>query len=139
MSTSQERSLFAMPSLVWVGTALAWVVGVIYLMIGVGIAPGDLESPPQGVMLVASLAYFAGGWLIRRLDRRLVLAGVVANALVMGIYMISLMAGRSDLEAFAMVSKLAQVGLEVVLIALLVRLPRTAVDVVSTPATKQAG
>ncbi|HCG30362.1 MAG TPA: hypothetical protein DEU95_11715 [Chloroflexi bacterium] len=139
MTMTQQRSSPALPSLAWAGVLLAWMTGAIYLLIGAGIAPDDLASPPRGVMLVAALAYFAGGWLIRRLNRRLVLAGAIANALVMVIYMISLIAGRSDLEAYAAVSKLTQVGLEVVLIALLVHLPRTAADIVSTPVTKQAG
>ncbi len=129
----------AIPTMAWVGTALAWLTGGVYLLIGAGLAPDDLESPPQGVMLVAAVAYFVGGWLIRRLDRRLLLAGAIANALVMFVYVVSLMTGRSDIEAFAVISKVAQIGLEAALIALLARLPRTAADVVSTPATKQAG
>lgn len=121
----------ALSSIAWVGTILAWVTGVVYLLIGAGLAPDDLESPPRGVMLVAAAAYFVGGWLIRRLDRRLLLAGAIANALVMFVYVASLMAGRSDLEVYAVVSKAAQIGLEVVLIALLARLPRSAREIVS--------
>ncbi len=137
-STEKGASL-SLPALAWGGTALAWFAGIVYLVIGAGLAPDDLESPPRAIMLVAAAAYFVGGWLIRRLDRRLVLAGAIANALVMLAYVVSLMAGRSDLEAYAAASKLAQIGLEVVLIALVVRLPRTAADIVSPSATKQAG
>lgn len=139
MSTLQQRSAFATPALARVGTGLAWVTGIVYLMIAAGFSPGDLESPPRAVMLVAAIAYFVGGWLIRRLDRRLILAGAIANVLVMVAYMASLAAGRSDLEVYATVSKLAQAGLEVVLVALLLHLPRTAADIVATPATKRAG
>ena len=121
----------ALSSIARVGTILAWVNGVVYLLIGAGLAPDDLESPPRGVMLVAAAAYFVGGWLIRRLDRRLLLAGAIANALVMFVYVASLMAGRSDLEVYAVVSKAAQIGLEVVLLALLARLPRSAREIVS--------
>jgi len=136
MNTAQQQS--SLGALARAGTALAWLTGVIYLIIGTGMAPDDLDSPPQAVMLVAGLAYIVGGWLIRRLNRRLVRAGAVVNALVMVVYMVLLLAGRSDLEIYAAVSKLAQIGLEIVLIALLYGLTRTAADVVSTPASQQA-
>ncbi|HMM42248.1 MAG TPA: hypothetical protein PKA95_10130 [Thermomicrobiales bacterium] len=137
---SREPGLPLAPqAMAWVATALAWVTGVVYLLIGAGLAPDDLESPPRGVMLVAAAAYFVGGWLIQRLDPRLLRAGAVANALVIFVYVVSLMLGRSDVDAFAVVSKVAQIGLEAVLLVLFVRLPRSAAEVVSASATKQAG
>ena len=77
--------------------------------------------------------------VIQRLDPPLLRAGAVANALVIFVYVVSLMLGRSDVDAFAVVSKVAQIGLEAVLLVLFVRLPRSAAEVVSASATKQAG
>lgn len=100
------------------GTLLAIVAAVVYLLIGLELAPDSLETPPQPVMLIAAASYLVGGALILRLNERLLMLGAGLNLLVIVVFAISLALGRSDIEVFGVVSKLAQIGLLGVLVVL---------------------
>lgn len=101
-----------------VATGLAVIAAIVYVVIALGFVPDGFESPPAPVMFVAGLAYLAGGVLILRAGRRLLLIGLILNLLVLVIFGGSVLAGRATVDALSVTGKIAQVGLEVVLFML---------------------
>ena len=100
---------------------LSLITALIYFIIAFGFVPKDFESPPAPVMFIAALAYLIGGLLILRAGRRLLQIGAVINVLVVLIFGISVVAGHSTIDALSMISKFAQIGLEVTLLLLVQR------------------
>ena len=95
--------------------ALALVVAVGYLAIGLGFVSESFESPPAPVMVLAGLAYIVGGLLIVLADRRLLLLGTVINTLVLLLFVAAAVRGNSTLDLLSVAQKLAQVALGVLL------------------------
>jgi hypothetical protein len=104
-----------------IGAALAWVAAIVYVLIALDLV--DVAAPPRPVMVLAAVAYLAGWVLMRRRERWLWRAGAIANVLVMVGFVISLAAGNAEIEPMSVISKIAQVGLEVVLVVLVWRSP----------------
>lgn len=87
-----------------IATALAILVAVVYLAIGLGIVPEDFKSPPAPVMLLAGLGYLVGGGLILLADRRLLLAGAVVNALILLLFVMSALLGDATVDLLSSAS-----------------------------------
>ncbi len=102
-----------------VAAGLAGLAALVYFVIAAGLAPGDVTSPPAPIMFAAGGAYLVGGGLILLLRRRLLILGAVLNPLVMVAFMVSFLTGGAELEPLSLVSKLAQVGLELALLLLI--------------------
>jgi hypothetical protein len=102
-----------------VATGLSLITSIIYFIIAFGLVPAGFESPPAQVMFVAGLAYLIGGALITRASERLLLVGAVLNLLVLTIFVISAISGKSTMDAISLTGKTAQVGLELVLLGLI--------------------
>ena len=99
-----------------IATALAILTAIAYFAIGLGMVPEDFKSPPAPVMVVAGLAYLIGGGLIQVARRRLMLAGAVANALVLLLFVVSAFMGNATIDALSLSGKAAQVVLGVLLV-----------------------
>lgn len=99
-----------------IATALAILVAMVYLAIGLGMVPEDFKSPPAPVMLLAGLGYLVGGGLILLADRRLLLAGAVVNVLILLLFVLSALLGNATLDLFSLSGKVAQVVLGVLLV-----------------------
>jgi hypothetical protein len=97
-------------------TVLAIFAGIVYLAIAVGFVPDDFESPPPPVMLVAAVAYIAGGLAIPFVGRRLLLVGTVVNVVVLVLFVLSAVRGTGTVDALSLSGKLAQVALGVLLV-----------------------
>lgn len=107
-------------------SALAAAAGLAYLAIGVGFVPEGFQSPPPAVMLVAAACYLGGALIIPRADRRVLIAGAVANALVMALFLASAARGNATVSSLTLAGKIAQAGLEVLFIAAIARRERGA-------------
>ncbi len=105
----------------YVGAALAAVVGVGYFAIALGWVAEGFESPPTGAMVVAGIAYLVGGGLILLADRRLLILGAVINTLVLLAFLASAVGGNATVDAFTVVTKAAQIALGFVLIWLAIQ------------------
>ncbi len=103
-------------------TALATVAAAIYFVIGLGMVPDDFKSPPAPVMLVAGVAYLVGGGLILIANRLLMFLGALVNVVVLGIFVVSVIAGNGTLDGLSLIGKAAQVTLELFLIYFVVRM-----------------
>lgn len=99
-----------------IATALAILVAIVYLAIGFGLVPENFKSPPAPVMVVAGLAYLIGGGLILVANRRLMLAGAAANALVLVLFLVSALMGNATIDPLTLSGKVAQVVLGVLLV-----------------------
>ena len=99
-----------------IATALAMLVAMVYLAIGLGMVPEGFKSPPAPVMVLAGLAYLVGGGLILLADRRLMLAGAVANVLVLLLFVLSALLGNATIDLLSLSGKVAQVVLGVLLV-----------------------
>ena len=99
-----------------IATALAILVAMVYLAIGLGMVPEGFKSPPAPVMVLAGLAYLVGGGLILFADRRLMLVGAVANVLVLLLFVLSALLGNATIDLLSLTGKLAQVVLGVLLV-----------------------
>lgn len=99
-----------------IATALAIVVAMVYLAIGLGMVAEDFKSPPAPVMLLAGLGYLVGGGLILLADRRLLLAGAVVNVLILLLFVLSALLGNATLDLLSLSGKAAQVVLGVLLL-----------------------
>lgn len=99
-----------------VATALAILAAMDYFAIGLGIVPENFKSPPAPIMIVAGLAYLIGGGLILIAHRRLMLAGAVANALVLLLFVVSAVMGNATIDALSLSGKAAQVVLGALLV-----------------------
>ena len=97
-------------------TALALLVALGYLAIGIGVVSEDFEAPPAPVMVFAGLAYIVGGLLILRADRRLLVAGAVANTLVLLLFLAAALRGNSTIDLLSVSAKAAQVALGLLLV-----------------------
>lgn len=103
-------------------TALAVVAAAIYFVIGIGWVPDGFKSPPAPVMLVAGVAYLVGGGLILIAKRSLMLLGALANAVVLAIFVASVIAGNGTFDGLSLIGKVAQVLLEIFLVYFVVRM-----------------
>jgi hypothetical protein len=108
----------------WVALGLAFIAGIAYLLIGFNVlAVGSLQTgeKPAGIIYVAAGCYFLGGLLILLRNRWLLLFGVFINAMVM-LAFFRMYQGRPDVmfSPGGLVSKLAQILLEVALIYVIV-------------------
>ena len=108
-------------SIPWVASALALVAAIVYLVIASPARPADYKSPPTPVLVVAALAYLVGGGLILLGDRRLLVLGAVLNPLVLAAYIVAASKGHAALDGLTLTGKVAQVGLEVALLWLILR------------------
>ena len=104
-----------------IATILSLSTAVIYFIIAFGFVPADFESPPAPVMFVAAIAYLVGGLLILRVERRLLQVGAVLNVLVLLVFSISVVTGNATVDALSLTGKVAQIGLEIMLLWLLRR------------------
>jgi len=108
-----------------IATALAILAAIFFLAIGLGMVPEDFRSPPAPVMMVAGLAYLIGGGLILVARRRLMLAGAVANALVLLLFVVSAFMGNATIDALTLSGKAAQVVLGALLVWFVKRMSPT--------------
>lgn len=99
--------------------ALAVVVAAVYFAIGLGLVADDFKSPPEPLMMLAGLAYVTGGVLILRASRLLLIAGVVANIVVLLLFVASAVRGNATVDLFSLTGKAAQVALGVLLVCLI--------------------
>lgn len=102
-----------------IGALLAWTAAGFYVLMVLGVPYEDLGV--QRVMFaVAAIAYVVGGALLwRGVDRRLLTIGTVANLAVMVIWALRVATGGAPADAFAIASKVVELVLAVILIALL--------------------
>ena len=99
-----------------IATALAILTAIAYFAIGLGMVPENFKSPPAPVMVVAGFAYLIGGGLILVANRALMLAGAVANALVLLLFVVSAFTGNATIDPLSLSGKTAQVVLGALLI-----------------------
>lgn len=115
--TTMHETTGVMPrSMRLLGAALAALVAVMYLAIGLGMMPDGFESPPRPVMLAAGAAYLVGGGLILIAGRRLLLLGAVVNGVVLALFLLSAARGNATVDAFSLSGKAVQVALGVLLV-----------------------
>lgn len=94
-----------------IATILAILASMAYFTIALGMVPEDFKSPPSPVMMMAGLGYLIGGGLILVAPRRLMLAGAVANVLVLFLFVMSAFMGNATIDALSLSGKAAQVML----------------------------
>ncbi len=94
-----------------IATMLAILAASAYFAIGLGMVPEDFMSPPAPVMIMAGLGYLIGGGLILVARRPLMLAGAVANVLVLFLFVVSAFMGNATIDALSLSGKAAQVML----------------------------
>lgn len=99
-----------------IATSLAILAAIAYFAIGLGMVPEDFTSPPRARHGGASLAYLIGGGLILVARRRLMLAGAVANALVLLLFVVSAFMGSAAIDARSLSGKAAEVALGALLV-----------------------
>jgi hypothetical protein len=121
MSTA-ETTRFPRNRMLYLASGLAVLSAITYFIVAAGLAPGDPTAPPAGVMLLAGLAYLGGAGLILLDHRRLLMTGAVLNPLVIVAFFVAFLLGNADIEIVSLVSKLSQLGLQVVLL-MLIRAP----------------
>jgi hypothetical protein len=95
--------------------ALSLIVAIMYFVIAFGWVPDEFESPPVPVMFLAGLAYLIGGVLIMQVGERFLRLGLLLNLLVLIIFAVSALSGRSTVDELTILGKVAQVGLAVAL------------------------
>jgi len=103
---------------------LALISALFYFLLGAGVlTPGDLpaEEAPAAIPIIAGLGYAIGGLLILARKRWLWVVGAVINALAIAFFFAA-HAGRPAVlfSTAGVATKVAQILLEVVLIALIV-------------------
>jgi hypothetical protein len=106
--------------MMWLGIGLSLLAALSYLLIGVGrLSTGGIEPPPA-IVAVAALGYACGGLLIPTRQSRLWTVGAIINALVLTVFF-QAYAGQPEvlLSSGGLVSKAAEIGLEVVLLWLI--------------------
>ena len=104
----------------WIAVALALFTAFSYILIQSKVlGVGDLQGgeKPAGIIFVAAGCYLVGGLLILTRNRWLLLFGAFINAMVI-FFFFSMYQGRPSvmLSPGGLVSKIAQVLLEIVLI-----------------------
>lgn len=101
------------------GAGLAWLSAAFYVLMVVGIPYPDLGV--QRVMFgLAAASYAAGGVLLwRGVGTRLLIVGLVANALVMAFWFVRALGGASPVDGFALGTKAVEIALEVLLVVAL--------------------
>jgi hypothetical protein len=107
-----------------IGALLAWAAATFYALIALGIPYPDLGAQ-RAMFALAGAAYLAGGAMLwRGFNRRLIALGAIANVAVMVIWALRAATGGSPADGFAIASKVVELALEVVLLALLFRSAR---------------
>ncbi|MCK9487727.1 MAG: hypothetical protein M0R73_13720 [Dehalococcoidia bacterium] len=107
--TSRRRALL-------LASTASLIAGAVYLVIAFGVTADDFESPPRPVMLVAGLIYLVGAGVLHLVDRRLLLVGAVANAVVLVLFGLSAARGTGTVDTLSLGGKAAQVALSVLLL-----------------------
>ncbi len=98
------------------GAGLAWLSAALYVLMVLGIPYPDLGAQ-RAMFGLAAASYAVGGVLLwRGVGTRLLVVGIVANALVLVFWFVRALSGASPMDGFALVSKAVEVGLEVVLV-----------------------
>ena len=101
------------------GALLAWVAAAFYVLMALGIAYPDL-GVQRVIFGVAAIAYAVGGAIMwRGYDRRLFTFGAIANVAVIVIWAVRVATGGAPADGFAIASKVVELALGVVLLALL--------------------
>ncbi|MCC7387348.1 MAG: hypothetical protein IT431_01125 [Phycisphaerales bacterium] len=90
--------------------------GAVYLAIALGMVADDFESPPRPVMLGAGLIYLVGAGVLHLVDRRLLLVGAVANAVVLALFLLSAARGMATVDTVSLAGKSAQIALSILLL-----------------------
>jgi hypothetical protein len=117
MSSSIDTG--SMTTLHWVGVALAAVSGIVHLVLGVRFLPGTFGIS----FLIATVGFAAGiAAVLMNYRRRLFyLVGIPFTAGQIVIFAWTVVQGINSLGPIAIVDKVAQLGLVVVLVLLLQR------------------
>ena len=102
----------------WTASALSLVAAVVYFIIASPNRPAGYKAPPRPVVVVAGLAYLVGGVLILLADHRLLMTGAIINPLVLVAYTVAAIKGHAAIDGLSLTSKVAQIGLEVLLLLL---------------------
>lgn len=109
---------------IWLAVALAVLSSLSYVLIGLGVlGVGDLtpSERPAGIIVAAAGGYLLGGLLILVRRRSLWIIGAGINALVILFFVLGYQDRPAVLfSAGGLVSKAAEVALEVVLLYLIV-------------------
>jgi hypothetical protein len=138
MPNVEREQSFRDRARIW-SSVFAVVAAVAYFIVAAGLAPGDPTAPPAGVMLLAGLAYLVGAGLIQLNRRWLLVTGAILNPLVIVAFFVSFLLGNAEIEVVSLVSKLAQVGLQVTLLMLLRRHASASVTVEAHEPTIEVG
>ncbi|KPV54465.1 hypothetical protein SE17_03620 [Kouleothrix aurantiaca] len=125
-----EQQTDSRPRLIWLSVVLALLVAEAYTLIGLNIlGVGDLPSAerPAAVVYAAAGCYLLGGLLILLRRRWLWVAGLLINTLVMWIFFRAYAARPAVLfSSGGLITKAAQIMLELSLIALIIADRRSA-------------
>jgi len=97
-------------------SAMSLIAGAVYLAIALGMVADDFESPPRPVMLGAGLIYLVGAGVLHLVDRRLLLVGAVANAVVLALFLLSAARGMATVDTVSLAGKSAQIALSILLL-----------------------
>jgi hypothetical protein len=109
----------SMTTLHWIGVALAAVSGIVHLVLGIRFLPGAF-----GISFLVATAGFAAGIAAVLLDyrrRSFYLLGIPFTAGQIVIFAWTVVQGINELGPIAIVDKVAQIALIVVLVLLLQR------------------
>ena len=113
-----------MQKLALVSMLLATAAAVVYILTGLGVltVPGLAEDPPAAIPYVCAACYIVGGLLILTGKRWLLVLGAAINLMVMGFFF-AMYNQNSDVmfSLPGLGTKIAQILLEIGLIALIVR------------------
>ncbi len=123
MNTLQKSSLSLVRGM-WLAVALAVFTALAYLMMArnlLGVGDLQMEEKPAGIIYFAAGCYLVGGLLILLRNRWLLLFGAFINAMVI-LFFFNLYQNRPAVmfSPGGLISKLAQVLLEIALIYILV-------------------
>ena len=98
------------------GAGLAWLAAALYALMVLGLPYPDLGAQ-RAIFALAAASYAAGGVLLwRGVGHRLLVAGIVANALVMAFWLVRAATGASPFDGFAVTTKVAEIALEIALV-----------------------
>ena len=118
MAKSRADRVNRSPGL-YLASGFAALAAATYFIVAAGLAPGDPAAPPAGVMLLAGLAYLVGAGLILFTSRRLLMLGAILNPLAILAFFVAFLLGNAEIEIVSLVSKFAQMGLQVTLLMLI--------------------
>lgn len=110
--------------IMWTAVVLALVASLSYILMAfnvLGVGDLQVDEKPAGIIYVAAGCYLAGGLLILTRNRWLLLSGAFINAMVV-LFFFNMYQNRPAVmfSAGGLVSKIAQVLLEVALLYVIV-------------------